>query len=190
MSAAQLADRWQVWRRLDPTCELHPSSQFQQPRVGRPLLCCRTHRTPLLIVWLHPAHTAICILPVPLLCACRPGGYLIATLPDGKRIVDALAGDQVYESPMLRLEQRWEVGNRGWELGACRPRTHTGTWALPTPHLPCSAKPPFPPSPHPTPPNRLLLLLLLLLLPPPPPPPGAAAHIWVGLCVHHCRHGD
>jgi hypothetical protein len=44
-----------------------------------------------------------------LLWVLQAGGHFIGTIPDGKRVLWHLAGRRVYDSPMLRLEKRWEV---------------------------------------------------------------------------------
>lgn len=38
----------------------------------------------------------------------RPGGYFIGTVPDGKRINECIRSRRVFESPMLRIEAKWQ----------------------------------------------------------------------------------
>lgn len=38
----------------------------------------------------------------------KDGGYFIGTVPDGKRINECIRSSKVYNSPMLKIEARWE----------------------------------------------------------------------------------
>ena len=38
----------------------------------------------------------------------KPGGYFIGTVPDGKRINECIRGGRRYDSPLLKIEARWE----------------------------------------------------------------------------------
>jgi len=38
----------------------------------------------------------------------RPGGYFVGTVPDGKRINECIRSARTFQSPMLRIEARWQ----------------------------------------------------------------------------------
>lgn len=63
----------------------------------------------------RPAHAATYFLYMLPMFACMSlspptGGYLLGTVPDGRRVVGYLGDKEEYHKPLLKLYKRWEVG--------------------------------------------------------------------------------